>query len=88
MIEWLTRYDAWKIELLIDDKVIFEAFFQACDLNENGHLITGSICGYRVEEIEDLFMRKCRYLGKISMNWRREKRWRKFSEKPIELIEK
>ncbi len=65
VIEWLTGFDDLKLEELIKDKVTFETFFQSATLNPNAHLITGLICGYRVEEIEDPLTQKVRYLDKL-----------------------
>ena len=65
VIEWLTGYDDKKLEKLIKENVTFETFFQHASLNPNAHLITGVICGYRVEDIEDPFMQKVRYLDKL-----------------------
>jgi hypothetical protein len=67
VIEWLTGFDEEKIQELIDEKATFETFFQKAQLNPNAHLITGVICGYRIEEIPDEFglYRKCRYLDKL-----------------------
>lgn len=65
VIEWLTGFDNKKLQQLIKEKVTFETFFQNASLNPNVHLITGVICGYRVEEIEDLLMRQVRYLDKL-----------------------
>lgn len=65
VINWLTGYDEKKLQQLIEDKVTFEAFFQNASLNPNAHLITGSICGYRVEEIENPLTQKVRYLDKL-----------------------
>jgi hypothetical protein len=62
VIEWLTGYDEKK---LIDEKVTFETFFERAKLNPNAHLITGVICGYRVEEIENPLTQKARYLDKL-----------------------
>ena len=53
VIEWLTGFDEKKLQELIEKKVTFEIFFQNATLNPNAHLITGVICGYRVEEIEN-----------------------------------
>src|SRR3954454_14438780 len=64
VIEWLTGFDNKKVEELIKEKVTFETFFQQASLNPNVHLITGVICGYRVEEIEDFLTRRVRYLDK------------------------
>ena len=50
VIAWLTGFDEKKLQELIDEKVTFEVFFQKAKLNPNAHLITGVICGYRVEE--------------------------------------
>ena len=53
VINWLTGFDDKQLQKHIDDKVTFEEFFQHATLNPNAHLITGVICGYRVEEIEN-----------------------------------
>lgn len=65
IIEWLTGFDDIKLHELINEKVTFETFFQRATINPNVHLITGLICGYRVEEIEDPLMQKVRYLDKL-----------------------
>lgn len=65
VIEWLTSYDEKKLKQLIEDKVTFETFFQDASLNPNVHLITGVICGYRVEEIENSLTQQVRYLDKL-----------------------
>lgn len=65
VIEWLTGFTEKEIELLIDQKVTFEAFFQKATLNPNAALIKGVICGYRVEEIETPLTQKARYLDKL-----------------------
>ena len=65
VIQWLTGYDEKKLKSLIDDDVTFETFFKKCKLNPNAHLIKGVICGYRVEDIEDPFLQKARYLDKL-----------------------
>ncbi len=65
VIEWLTGFDEKKLNELIDEKVTFEKFFQNATLNTNAHLITGVICGYRVEEIENPLTQKVRYLDKL-----------------------
>ncbi|WKK59818.1 MULTISPECIES: DUF2200 domain-containing protein [unclassified Sphingobacterium] len=65
VITWLTGFDKKKIQELIDQKVTFEEFFKEANLNPNAHLITGVICGYRVEEIENPLTQKARYLDKI-----------------------
>ncbi len=65
VIEWLTGFDAETIKQLIDEKVTFETFFQRAQLHENAHLITGVICGYRIEEIDNELTRQTRYLDKL-----------------------
>jgi hypothetical protein len=65
VIEWLTGFDNQKLQDLIEKKVTFETFFQKASLNPNARLITGVICGYRVEEIEDPLTQKVRYLDKL-----------------------
>ena len=65
VIEWLTSFDSKKLQELIKENVTFEAFFQHASLNPSAHLITGVICGYRVEEIEDTLTQQVRYLDKL-----------------------
>jgi hypothetical protein len=66
IIYWLTGYDEAGLKKQVDKKNDFETFFaEAPGLNENVSKITGVICGYRVEEIEDKLMQKIRYLDKL-----------------------
>jgi len=65
VIEWLTGFDEKKLQKLIEEKVTFQKFFQDATLNPNTHLITGVICGYRVEEIENPLTQQVRYLDKL-----------------------
>ncbi len=65
VIEWLTGFDNKKLQQLIKENVTFETFFQHALLNPNAHLITGVICGYRVEEIKDTLTQQVRYLDKL-----------------------
>ena len=65
VIEWLTGYDEKKLQSLVEEKVTFEEFFQGARINPNAHLITGVICGHRVEEIKNPLMRQVRYLDKL-----------------------
>lgn len=65
VIEWLTGFGKKKLMDLIDENVTFENFFEQASLNPNAKLITGVICGYRVEEIGDPLTRKVRYLDKL-----------------------
>ncbi|MDV4102094.1 hypothetical protein CMT19_13685 [Elizabethkingia anophelis] len=66
IIFWLTGYNAKSLQQHIDQKTNFEDFFgQAPQINPDVSKITGVICGYRVEEIEDPLMQKVRYLDKL-----------------------
>ena len=66
VISWLTGYDEKKLQELIEEKVTFEEFFQKATLNPNAHLITGVICGYRIEEIENTLTQQVRFLDKLA----------------------
>lgn len=65
VIEWLTGFNEKRIQELMEEKVTFELFFQKATLNPNAQLITGVICGYRVEEIENQLTQQVRYLDKL-----------------------
>lgn len=66
IICWLTGYDPKILQHQIDNNTNFETFFaEAPQINPNASKITGMICGYRVEEIEDPLMQKVRYLDKL-----------------------
>jgi hypothetical protein len=65
VIKWLTGFDEKKLQELIDEKITFEVFFKKARLNPNAHLITGVICGYRIEEIENPLTKQVRYLDKL-----------------------
>ena len=65
VIEWLTGFNEEKLRELINEKVTFETFFQGAQLNSNAHLITGVICGYRIEEIDNQLTQQVRYLDKL-----------------------
>ena len=65
VITWLTGYHDKAIEKIIAEKVNFETFFQKAKLNPNAHLITGVICGYRIEDIENHLIKQVRYLDKL-----------------------
>ena len=64
-IEWLTGYDAAALQHHLDAGTTFEDFFAGAHLNPNASLITGSVCGVRVQEVEDPLMRQIRYLDKL-----------------------
>ena len=65
IIHWLTGFSEEELQQLIEEQVNFSEFFERAKLNPNAHLITGLICGYRVEEIENPLTQKTRYLDKI-----------------------
>jgi hypothetical protein len=65
VIEWLTGFNEKKLNELVEEKVTFEKFFQQASLNPQTNLITGVICGYRVEEIENPLTQQVRYLDKL-----------------------
>jgi hypothetical protein len=65
VIAWLTGFDENKLQQLIDAEATFETFFKQATTNPNAHLITGVVCGYRVEEIENPLTQQVRYLDKL-----------------------
>jgi hypothetical protein len=65
VIEWLTGFDYKRLQELMTENVTFEVFFQRATLNPKAHLISGLICGYRVEDIEDPLTQKARFLDKL-----------------------
>ncbi|MFC0777313.1 DUF2200 domain-containing protein [Flavobacterium sp. HJSW_4] len=66
VIKWLTGYSDDQIKEQIEKKVDFQTFFaEAPEINPNASKITGVICSYRVEEIEDPLIQKMRYLDKL-----------------------
>lgn len=65
VMTWLTGFDTNKIQELIDEKVTFKTFFQKATLHPNSHLITGVICGYRIEDLENRLTQQVRYLDKL-----------------------
>ena len=65
VITWLTGFDEERLQQLIEQRVTFESFFAQAKLHPNAHLITGTICGYRIEEIETPLTRQARYLDKL-----------------------
>jgi hypothetical protein len=65
VIGWLTGFDKRKLKELVDQKVTFQDFFKRAKLHPNARLITGVICGYRVEEIENPLTQRVRYLDKL-----------------------
>lgn len=65
VIEWLTGFDENKLQEIINDNLTFEAFFDRAILNPNAHLITGVICGYRIEDIDNTLTQQVRYMDKL-----------------------
>jgi hypothetical protein len=65
VIKWLTGFTQKEIDKHIVDRTSFDAFFTAANLHPNAILINGTICGYRIEEIEDPLTKKVRYLDKL-----------------------
>lgn len=65
VLTWLTGLDDAGLEQAVADGISLEEFFERAHLNANAHLITGVICGKRVEEIEDRLMQKIRYMDKL-----------------------
>jgi hypothetical protein len=65
VIEWLTGFNSKRLQELIKENTTFESFFNKATLNANANMITGVICGYRVEEIQDPLTQKVRYLDKL-----------------------
>lgn len=82
IIRWLAGYTQTELETQLSKDVTYQTFFEeAPQMNPNCNLITGVVCGVRVEAIEDPLMQK-KFAGSISwwMNWRRRRRWRRYYE--------
>ena len=81
VIQWLTGFDAATIQQLISLRINFQEFFEQATLSPQAHLITGMICGYRIEEIANPLTQKVRYLDKLvdelAKGWKMEKILRK-----------
>jgi hypothetical protein len=65
VIEWLTGFNEETIQDLIEEQLTFKTFFERATINPNAHLISGVICGYRIENIETLLTKQVRYLDKL-----------------------
>ncbi len=65
VIQWLTGFNDTRLQQLIDEKVTFKTFFERAELNPKAELITGTICGYKIEEIENSLTKQVRYLDKL-----------------------
>jgi hypothetical protein len=86
VIEWLTGFNNKKLQELIKENVTFETFFQRATLNPNVHLITGLICGYRVEEIENPLTQQVRYLDKLVDELAKGKKMDKILREPSGVV--
>ncbi len=65
VIQWLTGFNDMSLQQLIDEKVTFKIFFERTKLNPKAELITGTICGYKIEDIENPLTKQVRYLDKL-----------------------
>ena len=65
VITWLTGFDTKTLKKHLKDKTTFRNFFKAAKIHPNAKLITGSICGVKIAEIEDPLMKKIRYMDKL-----------------------
>jgi hypothetical protein len=65
VIEWLTGYDDTRLQALLAADTTFESFFAEAEMNPNASSITGTVCGVRVESVDDPLMQKIRYLDKL-----------------------
>ena len=74
---WLTGYTDAEIDTHLKDRITFTDFFADATVNPNASLITGSICGVTVQEIDDSLMQQIRYLDKLVDELARERRWRR-----------
>jgi len=83
VIEWLTGYNNKKLQELIEAKATFETFFKKAKLNPNAHLITGVICGYRIEEIETPLTKQARYLDKLVDELAKGRKMEKILREPL-----
>ncbi len=65
VIEWLTGFNAQKVDQLVQESATFDAFFQQANIHPNAHMVTGMICGYRVEELLNPLTKNVRILDKL-----------------------
>lgn len=65
VIEWLTGFNAQKVDQLVQENATFDTFFQQANIHPNAHLVTGMICGYRVEELLNPLTKNVRILDKL-----------------------
>lgn len=83
VIEWLTGYNNKKLQELIEAKTTFETFFKKAKLNPNAHLITGVICGYRIEEIDTPLTKQARYMDKLVDELAKGRKMEKILREPL-----
>mgnify|MGYP000613301836 CR=1 FL=1 len=88
IIEWLTGFDKVTLEKLIEQDVTFEEFFRLATINPNAGLITGKVCGIKVEEIENPLTRKIRYLDKLVDDLAKRKKIDKIIPQPKQQLSK
>ena len=65
VLEWLTGFDTDKLQEFIQSEATIKTFFEQANIHPNAHLIKGVICGYRVEEIDNVLTQKARYMDKL-----------------------
>lgn len=65
VLHWLTGFNEAQLNEMIDRKATLKEFFEEATLHPNAPLITGSICGYKIQEIETKLTRECRYMDKL-----------------------
>lgn len=84
VIEWLTGFNNKKLQELIQEKATFETFFKKANINPNAQLITGLICGYRVEDIKNPLTQQVRYLDKLVDELAKGKKMEKILRSPTQ----
>lgn len=82
VITWLTGFDDSDIQNLINEKATFETFFSKATLNQNASLIKGTICGYKIEDIDNQLTKQVRYLDKLVDELAKGKSVEKILRKP------
>ncbi|MEN9839565.1 MAG: hypothetical protein RL177_1044 [Bacteroidota bacterium] len=83
VITWLTGLDVAALQALIAEKVTFQEFFQRADVNPNSELVSGLICGIRVEQIENPLTRNVRVLDKLVDELAKGKTMEKILRNPL-----
>lgn len=86
VIEWLTGFNEQTLQALIDEKVTFQTFFERASLHPNATLITGVICGYRIEEIDNPLTKQARYLDKLVDELAKGRKMEKIRIRPMNYI--